>query len=364
MRFQQMEKSDSVGPASTDTPANKSTAGVTEPIAGVRKHRRIYELLREEILTGKYLFGDRVPSETTLVKQFKVSRPTAARALKDLEFHGLVERRHGAGTFVQHTGSTAQRTLGIFVTGMGQDEFFEPICNQLAKSVDDNNFEISWGQVRSDEAQYKGRAAEKTCQRLIQQGVAGVFFQPLEFVSDMNDVNNRIVKAFDKAKIPVVLVDTDFKPYPERSKCDLVGIDNRRVGYLLTEHLMDLGCKRIEFIAHRGASPTGEARIAGYREALFDHGITPQGDWAHFVDEVNIESVKQLVDTEPADAYICHNDFTAGQLMRDLIKRGIRIPEDVRVVGVDDSKYASVLSVPLTTVRQPCAEIGKTAMEL
>jgi len=82
--------SDSHGLASTGPPSG------TSPVVG--KHRRIYELLGEDILSGKYLFGDRVSRETSLVKQFDVSRPTAARALKDWESKGLVERRHGAGT--------------------------------------------------------------------------------------------------------------------------------------------------------------------------------------------------------------------------------------------------------------------------
>jgi DNA-binding LacI/PurR family transcriptional regulator len=183
----------------------------------------------------------------------------------------------------------------------------------------------------------------------------------------MNDVNSRVIDALDKAKIPVVLIDSDFKQFPLRSNYDLVGIDNRRVGYVLAEHLLGQGCQRIDFIAHRGASPTVDARLAGYREALFNHGMNPQRDWAHFVeevDEINIETVRLLVEAGPADAYICHNDYTAGQLMRDLIQLGIRVPEDVRVVGVGDVKYASALSVPLTTIRQPCAKIGRMAVDL
>ncbi|MGI9430240.1 MAG: GntR family transcriptional regulator [Bythopirellula sp.] len=365
-----MADSDPLGLTTSEQAAhaeNRVNPAASVRSAGVHKHRRIYESLREEILSGRYRFGERIPSETRLVEQFNVSRPTAARALKDLEVHGLVERRHGSGTFVRHTVSTVQRELGLLVTGLGQGEVFEPICNQLAKSVAENNYELSWGQIHSDQLQDRASAAEKTCQRLIQQRVAGVFFQPIELVAGMKDINSRVIEALNTAKIPVVLIDSDFKQFPERSEYDLVGIDNRRVGYVLAEHLVQRGCQRIDFIAHQGASPTVDARIAGYREALFNHGITPQTGWTHFVDEVDeidIETVRQLVESGPADAYICHNDYTAGQLMRDLIQLGIRVPEDVRVVGVGDVKYASALAVPLTTIRQPCAAIGSTAVEL
>jgi DNA-binding LacI/PurR family transcriptional regulator len=365
-----MANSDPVGLTTTDHAdhdANRAGGDAVVRSTGVHKHRRIFESLRAEILSGRYRFGERIPSETRLVEQFHVSRPTAARALKDLEVHGLVERRHGSGTFVRHTAATVQRELGLLVTGLGQGEVFEPICNQLAKSVADNKYELSWGQIRSSEVQDRASAAEKTCQRLIQQRVAGVFFQPIELVAGMKDINSRVIDALDQAKIPIVLIDSDFKQFPERSQYDLVGIDNRRVGYMLAEHLAEQGCRRIDFIAHQGASPTVDARIAGYREALFNRGITPQTEWAHFVDkvdEIDIETVRELVESGPADAYICHNDYTAGQLMRDLIQLGVRVPEEVRVVGVGDVKYASALSVPLTTIRQPCAEIGSTAVEL
>src|SRR5205823_8438380 len=62
------------------------------------------------------------------------------------------------------------------------------------------------------------------------------------------------------------------------------------------------------------------------------------------------------------DAFVCANDRTAGQLMHVLQALGYRIPRDVRIVGIDDVEYASLLPVPLTTVHQPCREIGAAAM--
>jgi DNA-binding LacI/PurR family transcriptional regulator len=62
------------------------------------------------------------------------------------------------------------------------------------------------------------------------------------------------------------------------------------------------------------------------------------------------------------DAFVCSNDRIAGQLMHALIARGIRIPQDIRIAGIDDVNYASLLPVPLTTVHQPCREIGEAAL--
>ena len=68
--------------------------------------------------------------------------------------------------------------------------------------------------------------------------------------------------------------------------------------------------------------------------------------------------------TERCDAFVCSNDRIAGRFMQVLFAQGRRIPQDVRIVGIDDVNYAGLLPVPLTTVRQPCREIGGTAMKV
>jgi DNA-binding LacI/PurR family transcriptional regulator len=62
------------------------------------------------------------------------------------------------------------------------------------------------------------------------------------------------------------------------------------------------------------------------------------------------------------DAVVCANDKLAGGVMHALLNQGVRIPEDVRIVGIDDVAYASLLPVPLTTVHQPCQDIGEAAL--
>ena len=63
------------------------------------------------------------------------------------------------------------------------------------------------------------------------------------------------------------------------------------------------------------------------------------------------------------DALVCANDKIAGGVMHALLNQGVRIPEDVRIVGIDDVAYASLLPVPLTTVHQPCHDIGESALD-
>ena len=330
---------------------------------GKHKHRVIFEELRESILSGQYRAGDRLPSENALIRSFEVSRPTAARALRDLENSGLVERRRGSGTYVLHSSHTRAGTLGLLIPGLGQGEIFEPICNEIARSAQSHNFTIFWGSSPTKGDRSDSQMIEELCQQYVNQKVAGVFFEPIELAVGMEETNQRITETLEKAGIPVVLIDCDVAKFPERSKFDLVGIDNRRVGYCLASHLLAMGCRRIDYVARSKSAATVDARIAGYQEASLAQGIIPKPEWIHRNEEISIDFVRQMISDDLPDAFICGNDYTAAQLMRDLMKLGFRIPEDVRIVGVDDLKYASALSIPLTTIRQPCKAIGAAAVE-
>jgi DNA-binding LacI/PurR family transcriptional regulator len=192
--------------------------------------------------------------------------------------------------------------------------------------------------------------------------VAGVFFAPLELTAGKDDVNSRIADALDAARIPVVLLDRPVLPYPERGHHDLVGIDNRRAGYVITEHLLGLGLRRIDFVALPNAAATVDAREAGYREALYAWDAPVDRAFVHRIDPGDSAAVTALMTSGRPEAIVCANDRTAARLMRTLMKRDVVIPRDVRLVGIDDAEYASLLPVPLTTLRQPTRQIGEAAL--
>ena len=148
-------------------------------------------------------------------------------------------------------------------------------------------------------------------------------------------------------------------PYPERSPHDLVGIENRRTGYLAADHLIKLGVTRLTFIAELNSASTVDARITGFLEALRHHGIRPEFDPIWRGSPLDIALVQQMLEKSNPEGVVCANDVTAARLMPTLLGMGRRIPEDVRVVGIDDVKYASLLPVPLTTMHQNCASIGR-----
>jgi GntR family transcriptional regulator of arabinose operon len=325
------------------------------------KYRQILEALREDIASGRYKPGKRLPSEAELVRRFGASRMTVFRAMHELQSLGLVTRRVGSGTYVSSNSNAGSYLFGLLIPELGQTEIFEAICQGMMEAQEAAHCSLLWGNAAPQEHE-KEQAAAQLCEHYISRKVSGVFFAPVEFSTNRFQANHRIVAALDRARIPIVLLDRCLEPYPQRSKYDLVGIDNRRTGYLATEHLIKAGAKRIAFFARPNSAPTVDARIAGYREALLLQPEKPDRDMVNIGDATDAKFIKSILKKQRPDAFVCANDLTAGNLMHTLMSLAQRIPEDLRIVGIDDVKYARLLPVPLTTLHQPCRDIGRIAM--
>jgi GntR family transcriptional regulator of arabinose operon len=325
------------------------------------KYRKVYEDLFSAIKTGAFQPGDRLPSEAELGKHYNTSRITVAKAVNELQQKGWVTRRAGSGTHVAAQGAADGRVFGLLIPDLGRTEIFEPICHGMMQSPLSKPHSLLWGHSMGEAAQQE-KEAEHLCHQYVTQKVSGVFFAPLEFTPAKDAVNNRIVAAFDRAGIQVVLLDRCYAPYPMRSKYDLVGIDNRRAGFLITQHLLRHDVKRVVFMAKPLSASTVMARIAGYREALIAYARPLAQDMVCRGDPDDPDFLRKMLRNYKPDAIVCANDFTAARIMAGLTKMGIRVPDEMRIVGIDDVKYASLLPVPLTTQHQNCADIGATAM--
>jgi GntR family transcriptional regulator, arabinose operon transcriptional repressor len=322
------------------------------------KYKKISEQLQQAIAEGKYKEGQRIPSETQLSRSCGASRLTVARALKELEALGLIERRAGSGTYVKQVIRAEGRTFGLLIPELGQTEIFEPICQGMARASRATHDELLWGAATHDVESHEQQAVQ-LAEYYISKDVSGVFFAPLEYAPHRTEVNHRILEAFQKTGIPVVLLDRDVCPYPHRSHCDLVGIDNRRAGYLITEHLFQQGCKRVVFFTSPNSATTVDQRIAGYCEAVRRAGAP---ELVEIGNSESSKSIANLLDKHRPDGFACVNDRTAGQIMVRLNELGVEIPAKMKITGIDDAKYASILHVPLTTIRQPCHDIGAAAV--
>jgi GntR family transcriptional regulator of arabinose operon len=325
------------------------------------KYQQVFAALEEGILSGRYSPGQKLPSEAALLEEFDTSRITVVRALRELQQRGLVQRRAGSGTYVSE-GVPGQTGLlfGLLIPNLGETEIFGPICQSIAEVLQSREHALLWGNM-TPAGEAKEPQSLALCRQYLTQKVAGVFFAPLEWTPQNDRTNQAVVAVLETARIPIVLLDRGFLPYPKRSPHDLISIDHRRAGYLVTEHLLQLGCRRIAFLAYAHSAPTIEARVAGYQEALLRAGVAFEPALVQQLCSDDVHEIAQLMQRLKPDAIACANDRTAGHVMRSLLGLDYRVPQDVRIAGIDDVQYASLLPVPLTTVHQPCHDLGVAA---
>lgn len=175
------------------------------------------------------------------------------------------------------------------------------------------------------------------------------------------------LRHIEQYRTPYVLIDRRFVGMP----ANFVGVDDEEVGVLATEHLIESGCR---FIAHIGGPEVSTAigRLEGYRRALVRNGRDPvpefiirreHGDDAS--DTTGYDAMTSLLRQSPRpDGVFCYNDPTAMGAMRAILDAGLRIPDDIAVVGCGNVFYADFLKIPLSSVDQNCYSIGEKSAQL
>ena len=170
------------------------------------------------------------------------------------------------------------------------------------------------------------------------------------------------VTALARFKIPVMTVDLE-PPAGLEAMVGRVESDNVRGGKLAVEHLHSLGRKRIATITGMLHTPPGRKRLEGYREAIAELGLVvpddyvQEGDFSH---AAGYEAMRVLLRLpERPDAVCAASDHSALGAIRAVSEAGLRVPEDVAIVGFDDSALAALTHPALTTVRQDKEGIGE-----
>ncbi len=329
------------------------------------KYEEIYRKLHQQFEEGKWKAGQRFPTERELAELYHVSRPTISRVVNRLREDGQVRRVVGAGTFVMDSleeEAVEHLTFGLFIPGLGRGEILEPICARIAERSHEFNFTLIWGSVPANGVVDHESHLISTAKRFIDRGLDGVFFQPVEWEPDATRKNLIIVGMFEEAQIPIVLLESDYVDYPHRSNHDLVGIDDIRAAHILTDHLLEHDARRIDFVWQPHSGGTRSPRIAGYRDALVRAGIVPGREYEHEGEARSLPFVRELLESGATDI-ICEDDETAALLMLSLESLNVRVPEEVRLAGFDDVKYARLARVPLTTMSQPYRALGDLAVQ-
>jgi DNA-binding LacI/PurR family transcriptional regulator len=325
------------------------------------RYQQIYEELRVSIRNQEYMPGDLLPSEKSICRHYDASRPTVARALKMLSNERLIKRQAGRGTTVL-APVTSSLTAGLLLPQIMETEIFQPIAHSILNAGKASELQITQP-YELNQPQDRKAITLSQAKQFIHKKVNGVFFAPLENIPNPQSFNHSIIKQLTEQGIRVVLLDRDIYPWPRQTPFDLIGIDNIEAGYTMANHLLKLGCQQLAFVSQENPAMTVKLRKIGTREALIHNGFSARSliRITYNIDKPN-EVAHQLVKSK-ADGILCSNDATAASILRSLLDLGANIPEQIKVCGFDDVKYASLLSVPLTSYQQPCIDIGRIAVD-
>ena len=329
------------------------------------KHIRVFETLRAQILAGEYAPDRKFPSEQMLVRRFGVSRPTITRALLDLKAAGLIEGRSGSGTYLGPVAKTAAGFLGMIVPDRDWNMFFAAVANGIEANARTAGYTLLKDDCTAKSPDERAYQMERLAREFALKRVRGVIVAPFESWEKSDLATRRILDELRKSDTPVVLIDRDYAPEAGRSAYDLVAADNFRAGYLLARHFVRQGARRPAFLRLPRSGTATLDRIAGFARGLQDGGLRKSGVRELEFDATDLQAVRKLFAAKDRpDAIACHNDHVAAYLLQTLAKLKIRIPHDVMIGSFDDCNLAEMLSPPLTSVRQPAADIAETAFRM
>jgi len=169
--------------------------------------------------------------------------------------------------------------------------------------------------------------------------------------------------AFKNLKTPYVLIDRQVSGLD----ANYVGTKNEQIGYVATDHLIEQGCRHIAHL--RGpALSTAAGRLRGYRKALQTRGLAARGEFVvegGHDDHAGYEAMRGLLSANPRlDGVFCFNDPVAIGAMRAIFEAGLRVPQDIAVIGAANMHYSDILKVPLSTVDESTAAMGTEAAQL
>ena len=325
------------------------------------KYKQLVETLKGNILSGKYGNSNPFPSVRSLIRRHGLSNTTVLRALDELVKQGLIFRKQGAGTFV--AGRATARKIGLIVPGIAVTDFFKPIMSEINRLAHEADYELHFGEVWSGVREERTAQAMELAERFVAENFAGVIYEPLTG-SAGDAVNPVILKMFERNKIPVVLLDCDIVPFPERSRWDVVGINDIEAGARIAKHLISAGARNIHFLVGKIGPNTYRNRIDGAELALKSAGVrmSGSGNVLH-AEPDDLKSLKRYLKRQKSqpDAFICSNDAIAAIFKKTLEAAGLNVPKDVMLTGFADLPVASLMTPTLTTVHQNRELLAQTA---
>ncbi|MBA7497622.1 Ribose operon repressor [subsurface metagenome] len=296
-----------------------------------------------------------------VAERAEVSVNTASRAINNkpdinLETKKRVLQIAKELGYIRNAAAVALRTkktgtIGVVIAD-NRNPFYAEVLNGMEEAAREKNYHIILANTQRD---YKKE--EEAINLLLAKRVDGLLITPVQDKDD--DIKNLI-----DANIPFVIVGRDF----ENIEVDAVYNDEVKGGFLATEYLINKGHKRIALINGFLHKSPAKGRLEGYKKALKKYGI-PFDDALVSFGDIDVkdghERTKQLLEKElNFTAIFAYNDMMAFGAMQAIKEKGLRIPEDIGLVGYDDIPFSSLISPSLTTIGLKKQDLGIESVEL
>ena len=327
------------------------------------KYQLIADELRIHIEAGKYSGKDTLPTEFAIAEEYQVSRQTVRQALAVLVRDGIIEKRQGSGSRIVRRAPSqegSQHSTVAVVTTYISDYIFPSILREVEKTLSQHNCTPSLFSTQN-----QVDSERKILKNLLSMPISGVLVEGSKTALP-NPNLDLYRKLLDKG-LPLVFMHGGYADLPGALT---VFDDNRSGGRQLVEYLYHKGHREIAGI-FKSDDLQGLQRYAGYIDALRDLGL-PMNDRHIFW--YNTDAKERLLSGGPMDllgpvlegctAVVCYNDEIANRLVSHLIKRGVRVPEDMAVVSFDNSQYSELSPVRITSLSHGKYNVGQMAAEL
>lgn len=319
------------------------------------KYKELAEELRNEIKSGTYRGGQRLPGELELAAKLGCSRQTVRQAIGLLVEEGLVYRLQGSGTYVQRAPvcRTPTKNIAVVTTYIGE-HIFPAILHGIEETLTENGYTFMLSATRNridNERRILSELLEKPIDGLIVEGTKTALPNP----------NIDLYNAFAQQGIPVVFINSY---YPDIKSPTYVVADDRRGGRMAAELLLKKGHSRIAGI-FKSDDIQGHRRYAGFIQTMRAAGIEVSDDnilW------FTTETRDMLIDSCALDvldgcsAAVCYNDEAALELVRVLTEKEVP-PDRYELVSFDNSVYAQLSPIRFLSLQSPKEQLGRLAAE-
>ncbi len=288
-------------------------------------------------------------AEVSISTVSRVLRGTApvAQTKREAVLAAVAELNYEPNLFARGLASGESMAIGVLTQNFGSP-FYDAILQGVVGGLDGSGYFPIFA-----DGQWHPETEKEALQTFIQRRTDGlVVLGGFLDAAELNRVSE---------KIPTIVVARQIPGFEE----NCLYIDNEHASYMATKHLIELGHRRIAHITGRADHPDAAARKKGYMLALEEAGIEPHQELiieGNFRRQSGVVAVNMLFSQGVSfSAIFAANDQMAYGTRLALFRRGIRVPEDLSLVGFDDEPAAAFMIPPLTTVRQPGLELGAQA---